>query len=133
MKLFEGATTDEILNFIAFMLFIIGPMGFFAVTNLCKLLSSPCKSFSGEVKQYFVLRPYMRQKYYSGHIRWLLATKGGKSVSCKDCGNIANGVVRRKILWETFNIPYCKSHLGDLYFEKYPTSKGLNFPCVIEL
>lgn len=76
---------------------------------------------------------HLNKKYYCGHIRWLIIDKTGKNIKCKECGNIANGIGRKTILKCSFNIPYCKSHLSEKYFDKNPSAEHLDIPCVVDI
>ena len=70
---------------------------------------------------------YWNKKYFSGHIRWLLTNKKGKSVSCIKCGNIANGIVAvPALLFGTNNYPLCGKHLAEHF------GKEIQCPCYLD-
>jgi hypothetical protein len=60
---------------------------------------------------------HIGKKYYSGHTRWLLTDKKGRSISCDCCGNIANGVITGKVWRFIYTIPLCKKHIGELLID----------------
>lgn len=69
--------------------------------------------------------------YYTQGIRWIFCTKKGKPVYCIECGNYANGALVRIVFKLRFNIPYCKSHLSDIFFSMNPEINTLTFPCFV--
>ncbi len=75
-----------------------------------------------------MLIKYLNRSYFSGRIRWLLTDKKGNSVYCCQCGNIANGVAHKKILFLNFYIPYCGKHLIIA-----SGRDNLNLPCVVKI
>ncbi|RNI26628.1 hypothetical protein [Rufibacter latericius] len=72
------------------------------------------------------LRSYFERKYYSGYIRWILQNEDGTHVSCDQCGNIANGIVKVQKSLGSFYFPICKKHLRELY-----PGKAEYVPCII--
>ena len=68
---------------------------------------------------------YFRKQYYSGMIRWLVIDKNKNNISCRECGNIANGIIKTKSFGFVLNMPYCKSHLGDIYFNIHKKARSI--------
>lgn len=98
-----------------------------------KTNTAPSQSGFERFVIFFRLLPYVNKKYYAGRIKWLLTDKDGAGVYCKDCGNIANGVIRRRKLGLTFNIPYCKKHISEIYFAENPQATEFYTGTVIKI
>jgi hypothetical protein len=83
---------------------------------------------------FWMLMPYHQGKYLTGKmIRWMIRGKNGRSAYCACCGNIANGVGQYEFRGQTFNIPFCKSHLVELWYRKHPLDNELHLPNVVSI
>jgi len=72
------------------------------------------------------------KKYYTGRgIRWMIADETGTSVYCRECGNIANGVLQIEKFGSTFNMPYCKSHIEKIITLDNPDDVSFVLPDII--
>jgi hypothetical protein len=86
------------------------------------------EQFSSDLKYYLKHKKYVMAQYYCPHIRWLLVDGEGNNVSCRDCGNIANGVVAVRVRGWQFNFPQCKKHLRE-----NPEVKAQSVPCFVPI
>ncbi len=92
------------------------------------------KTIINSIILFFKLAKYFEKKYCSGRgIRWMIADETGKSVYCKDCGNMANGVLQVKKFGSTFNMPYCKSHIETILDKDKPDHNGFALPSIIPI
>ncbi len=78
------------------------------------------------IKQLFKKLSYINREYQCGKfIRYMLVNKKGVSVYCDCCGNIANGVAKRKFAFFDYNKPLCKNHMA----EAFP-GQEFDLPCI---
>ena len=90
------------------------------------------KNIINNIILFFKLVKYFEKTYQSGRgIRWAIADETGKSVYCKDCGNMANGVLQVKKFGSSFNMPYCKSHIETILDKDQPDHDGFVLPSII--
>lgn len=90
-------------------------------------------STKSKLKRMAKLSKYLHKKYYGGRIRWILIDENRDAVDCKNCGNMANGVLTEKIGIMEYNIPYCKTHFSEIWWEKYPDYGDIVFPIQLTL
>lgn len=56
-----------------------------------------------------------------------------RSVSCVFCGNIANVIGVIHFMKSKFNLPICKSHMGEWLEKNKPEVKSFTAPCFIRM
>lgn len=91
-------------------------------------LATKVTAFKARVVYCWKYRSYINKTYYTGKfIHWLIEDDAGSRVPCRDCGNMANGVVGVKVFWWVFSFPICKKHLA----ENPLTKRVERAPCYI--